>query len=439
MCGDASLTNVLQVFRTIHRLKELPRQGFVHFGYKTYETDAIAEHSFMVAWVSYVLATELGLEAADVETATTMALVHDWGEAVMGDISYHVKLRDRTRDALTRLEARAFERLTEGLSPSVRNRVRTLYGEYAVRETLCSGVVAFADGVDAWLQGLSTPSTWWPAWEDYNRGIQHDLGEIDDRCRRERGKALDFAGRFRRICDLARDPDVSIRRPALRLDREIQPMLRFLKTIYCLKELPRHGFTIFGMKRTEADTFAGHCFTTASLAYLLATDPLPLEGHGPLDAIMVGLSHDLPTAVTGDAAFDLQAAAPDVWRALEDEALGGLTSGLKCCRDVRRWFRDHRSLKGRPALVAKAAAAIDAWEIGVTTPSAWMQSCLDHNQSTVRRVARAEKRQGLGDEVSECLRQSCRQLSEYEDVLDPSGQPECRVGREPVVRPVRLQ
>jgi len=439
MCCDASLTDVLQVFRTIHRLKELPRQGFVHFGYKTYETDAIAEHSFMVAWVSYVLATELELEPEEVETATTMALVHDWGEAVMGDISYHVKLRDRTRDALTRLEARAFERLTEELCEDVRDRLRSLCREYEAGETLCAGIVAFADGLDAWLQGLSTPSTWWPAWEEYNRGKQRDLAGIDERCRQGQGKDPGLAGRFRRICDLARDPDVSIRRPDPELDREIQPMLRFLKTIYCLKELPRHGFTIFGMKRTEADTFAGHCFTTASLAYLLATGPVPLERGGLLDVIMLGLAHDLPTAVTGDAAFDLQAAAPDVWKALEDEALGTLTAGLKCRRNVQRWFRDYRTLKGRPALVARAAAAIDAWEIGVTTPSAWMQSCLDHNRFTVRSVAMAEQRQGLGAEVSECLRQSCRQLAEYEDVLDTSYQHDCRVGREPVVRPVRLR
>jgi 5'-deoxynucleotidase YfbR-like HD superfamily hydrolase len=50
----------------------------------------------------------------------------------------------------------------------------------------------------------------------------------------------------------------------------MKSLLGFFKNMCCLKELPRHGFAIFGLKRGEADSFAGHMFTTASLAYLLS-------------------------------------------------------------------------------------------------------------------------------------------------------------------------
>ena len=88
---------ILRVFRTLHRLKELPRQGFIYFRFKGDETDAIAEHSFMVTWIAYILADELDargfFEGNDdlVSDVIKMALIHDWGEAVAGDLSYRVK------------------------------------------------------------------------------------------------------------------------------------------------------------------------------------------------------------------------------------------------------------------------------------------------------------------------------------------------------------
>jgi len=59
----ATTTEIVRVFRTLHRLKELPRQGYVYFGFKGDETDAIADHSLMVAWITHVIGLQLGLSA----------------------------------------------------------------------------------------------------------------------------------------------------------------------------------------------------------------------------------------------------------------------------------------------------------------------------------------------------------------------------------------
>ena len=77
----------------MHRLKHLPRQGVMQFGFKRMETDSIAAHSFIVAWISLVLVEEMNRKLGSsnagvlsVEEVLETALVHDWGEAVFGDV-----------------------------------------------------------------------------------------------------------------------------------------------------------------------------------------------------------------------------------------------------------------------------------------------------------------------------------------------------------------
>ena len=81
-----------------------------------------------------------------------MALIHDWGEAVAGDLSYRVR-----GDAFAETEKFAFEALVENLPE--RAELTGLWNEYDAKKTIASAVVKFADALDAWLQGLVTPST----------------------------------------------------------------------------------------------------------------------------------------------------------------------------------------------------------------------------------------------------------------------------------------
>lgn len=96
---------------------------------------------------------------------------------------------------------------------------------------------------------MFTSTTWWPAWESAKRGALHKM-------RTTKEPQEDIAKRLERICELARDPNVQVWLPDEKLDVELWPALRFFKEIFCLKELPRHGFALFGMKRNETDSFA---------------------------------------------------------------------------------------------------------------------------------------------------------------------------------------
>ena len=418
-----NIEDILRVFRTLHRLKELPRQGFIYFRFKGDETDAIAEHSFMVTLIAYVLAEELNAngfgEGNDnlVSKVIKMALIHDWGEAVAGDLSYRVK-----GEAFAETEKLAFEALVENLTE--KGELKKLWNEYNTKKTIASAIVKFADALDAWLQGLVTPSTWWPAWEDYNRKSEKSLGEVE-----EVGDKLSKL--FRRICDIAKDPDVQIRlSPPTDIpldDTSLWNLLKFIKNIYCLKELPRHGFTIFGMKRSETDSFAGHSFTTACLSYLLS---MVVPDVDQCKAIKMALIHDLPVALTGDVSYDLQEFARKEWLDFEKSAIDELAKGLSSSRDeIKNLLQEWNELGSTEAWVVQVAAALDAWEMGITTPTAWMDAWLDYRQRNI------DKLEGAPNDIRNILEEGYQKLACFE---------ECKlkgitVGREPKIQLIRLE
>lgn len=415
-----NIESILRVFRTLHRLKELPRQGFIHFSFRRDETDSIAEHSFIVAWIAYTVAQELiakdssaGISLCKV---VKMALIHDWGEAVAGDLSYRVK-----GAAFAQTEESAFKALVKSLPEQ--KELTALWDEYNAKESIESAIVKIADALDAWLQGLVTPSTWWPAWEDYNRKTEKALETV----------STGLSRLFRRICDIARDPDVQIKLPsspdtALE-DTDVWRLLKFIKNIYCLKELPRHGFAIFGMKRSETDSFAGHSFTTACLSYLLS---MSVPNVDQFKAIMMALIHDLPVAMTGDVSYDLQEIAGEQWCEFQRSAVDELTKDMlpSSREDMIGFLEEWNELRSTDAWIVKAAAALDAWEIGVTTPSAWMDAWLDYRKRNLDRF----HSEGAPYGILKVLEDAYQRLADFADCkMDRT-----RVGRNPTIKLIRL-
>lgn len=408
--------DILRVFRTLHRLKELPRQGFIYFGFKGDETDAIADHSFMVSWIAYVLADELDAlgfvgNGNLVSNVIKMALIHDWGEAVAGDLSYRVK-----GEAFAETEKLAFEALVENLPE--KGELTELWNEYDAKKTIASAIVKFADALDAWLQGLVTPTTWWPAWEEYNRRVEKSLAEVD----------FGLSKLFRRICDIAKDPDVQIRLsppPDMLLsDTSLWNLLQFIKNIYCLKELPRHGFTIFGMKRSETDSFAGHSFTTACLSYLLS---MGMPDVDQSKVIMMALTHDLSVALTGDVSYDLQEFAGKEWLSFEESAIDELVKGLSSHNyKIRDLLQEWNELGSTEAWLVRVAAALDAWEMGITTPTAWMDAWLDYRERNIARLCS----KNAPDYILSILTEGYQELAGFE---------ECKLGMTPIGRKPTIQ
>ena len=427
--AESEPPRLFRVFRTLHRLKEIPRQGFVHFGFKRDETDSVADHSFMVAWIAYQVCRALRVDKATTAKATLAALVHDWGEAVVGDVSFQAK-----REAFRLVERDGFHCLIKELRGADRlKELWSYYEDFKEKATLPGAIVKFADGLEPWFQGIATTSTWWPAWETYNRRVFKALEEFDkDHC--HKGFPA-LAERFRRTCDLARDPTIQIWVSDI-ADREsnLWNMVKFLRTIYSLKELPRHGFTMFGLKRKETDTFAGHGLSTASLALLIALQcDDKLTDDDLLRVVMVSLCHDLPVAITGDAAYDLQAQAGQAWTQMSEEALDGLMVDVPGAGEIRQFHKDWKEGRTGEAVIARTATTLDAWEMGATTPSAWMHAWTDYSNRAM--LAIQESGHPLAGELLKLLSEGRIALGAFNSHEFIKG---FIAGREPLVKPIRL-
>ncbi len=85
---------ILNVFWTIQQTKELPRQGMILAGFKRNEVDTVGAHSYTVSVLAYLLAKYFVKKYPSfVNPVSTleMAIFHDIGEALTGDVGRYVK------------------------------------------------------------------------------------------------------------------------------------------------------------------------------------------------------------------------------------------------------------------------------------------------------------------------------------------------------------
>jgi putative hydrolase of HD superfamily len=71
------------IVEAIGRLKEIPRTGWLDRGIPDEETESVADHSYGVALLAWLLAPE----ELDRGRVVELALIHDLAEAVVGDVT----------------------------------------------------------------------------------------------------------------------------------------------------------------------------------------------------------------------------------------------------------------------------------------------------------------------------------------------------------------
>ena len=77
------MDSIINLLFQARMLKEIPRSGFHFLGSGK---ESVAEHSFSVAFIGYVMAEMV--PEADAKKLITMCLVHDLAEARIGDLNY---------------------------------------------------------------------------------------------------------------------------------------------------------------------------------------------------------------------------------------------------------------------------------------------------------------------------------------------------------------
>ena len=122
-------------------LKHTPRAGWQLAGLRP---ESVAEHSYRVAVIAYVIAT---MEGANADRAATLAAFHDLPEARTGDVPSvgrrYVQLVD-ARDVAADQTAR--------LPEVIRDAVRAVIGEFESRATVEAQCAKDADRLESLLQ-----------------------------------------------------------------------------------------------------------------------------------------------------------------------------------------------------------------------------------------------------------------------------------------------
>ncbi len=157
-----------ELIEAIGRLKEVPRTGWLDRGIRIEETESVADHSFGVALLAWLLAPDELDRARVVE----LALLHDLAESAVGDATpydretlqtldpdtrrnwlnqRHIR-SDEARAAKQERESAAIASLAATLPADQRDRLLVRWSELTARTTPEAVFVKEMDILETWLQ-----------------------------------------------------------------------------------------------------------------------------------------------------------------------------------------------------------------------------------------------------------------------------------------------
>ena len=144
----------------LHQLENMKcntRHSWTHTG----RHESVAEHSFRLACMALLLEREF--PELDMARVIRMCLIHDWGEAVTGDIPSFLKTESDERTELD-----AIHELTARL-PDMQPGLDALYAEMEGRSTPEARFYKALDRLEAVIQHNEAPlSTWLPLERELN-------------------------------------------------------------------------------------------------------------------------------------------------------------------------------------------------------------------------------------------------------------------------------
>ena len=169
----------IKFLNVIEKLKCNTRHSWTTAGTQ----ESVAEHSWRLAVMALLCADEY--PELDMNKVVKMCLIHDFGEALTGDIPAFLKT-----DADEDKEARAIEQLLFMLPDAYRAEFSALFAEMAALETPEAKLFKALDNMEALVSHNEADiSTWLPleytenlvygaencAWSDWTRALREEL------------------------------------------------------------------------------------------------------------------------------------------------------------------------------------------------------------------------------------------------------------------------
>jgi putative hydrolase of HD superfamily len=284
-------------------LKERPRTGWVPFLKIIKNPETTADHTFRVAFASWILGYEKNLE---IKRLIKIALSHDLCEVYAGDITpfFYYDLNRLPEDEeerkkilskwvrLSEEEKRErwkmkFEREKEGILKLIKFLNSELAKEFFSCWIDCEKriseegkFVKQIDRIDVLLQALEYLGTkeeiagtgWWEATEEI----------IEDPLLLELLKVIQIKFYKKKI-------------KGIKEEKRLRNILDFLLKIGKLKGMPRLYWILRGIKNPES--VAGHIFTLAIMAWIFGKEKKELNQE---KLLKMALCHELSAVYTGD-------------------------------------------------------------------------------------------------------------------------------------------
>ena len=275
----------------IGKLKKMPRTGFVWLDIKNPET--IAQHTFRVAIMNWILGRKVKPKL-NLGKVIKISLVHDLCEVYAGDMTPYWGLLPQNKEKRKRVLARwirlpkkikekrdrekfqkekkSLQKLINNLEPRLKKEIMNYWLEYERLSSREGRFVKQGDKIETLLQALeywgvkpdSPVIGWWEEVEDL----------VDSPA------LLNFLGKIEKYFYKNR-----------KADRE----LKFLLEIGKLKNMPRTGWVLRGVKNPE--TIAEHGFLLAIASWVLGRRKrLNLE-----KVIKMSLAYEICEVYVGDA------------------------------------------------------------------------------------------------------------------------------------------
>jgi hypothetical protein len=119
--------------------------------------------------------------------------------------------------------------------------------------------------------------------------------------------------------------------------------------------------------------------------------------------------------------------------------LNRLLAELPGSGEIRKFHEDWNQGCEREALIVKTASTLDAWEMGVTTPTAWMHAWKDYGDRALKALKVIKnsgyRSAGVAGELHSLLTEGRIALGKFNSHEFSDG---LTAGREPFVKPIRL-
>jgi putative hydrolase of HD superfamily len=137
--------DLIEFLKIAGRLKRESRRGWVQSA-NVSNPESVADHSFRLALLSMVLGDLRGLNT---EKIMKMALIHDLGESIIGDLTP----RDNSKNENKKIEeTRAIKTVLEKLPEELQRNYFEIWNEFCSKSTLESKLVSEADKLEMAVQ-----------------------------------------------------------------------------------------------------------------------------------------------------------------------------------------------------------------------------------------------------------------------------------------------